>query len=260
MKPLIIIQARTGSTRLPNKMTMPFYGGKSVLDILLERLNLARPQLEIEDIVIATTNNPKDDAIIEICNSNNIKYCRGSENDVLQRFIDTATKYNAQKIIRICADNVFLDITSLTILSSYLNTNGEHIDYISFQKSDNTPSILTHYGFFAEGVTLSALKKVKSLTDKSLYHEHVTNYIYNAQDIFNVKFFPIEEAVKGIESHTNLRLTLDTQDDFDIQRTIYSHFIEKKLEITPSNIMDYLDNENPGLYPIMSKTIKSNSK
>lgn len=260
MKPLIIIQARTGSTRLPNKMTMPFYGGKSVLDILLERLKLAKPELEIEDIVVATTNNLKDDAIIEICKAHNIQYFRGSENDVLQRFIDTATKHNAEKIIRICADNVFLDTTSLAVLSSYMKTNGVEFDYISFKKSDNTPSILTHYGFFAEGVTLSALKKVKSLTENSLFHEHVTNYIYNAQDIFKVKLFPIEDMVKGIESHTNLRLTLDTQDDFDIQKTIYSHFIENKLKITPSNIMYYLDNENPGLYAIMSKTIKSNSK
>ena len=260
MKPLIVIQARTGSTRLPNKMTMPFYNGKSVLDILLERLKITKSQLEIADIVVATTKNPKDDAIIEICNANNINYFRGSENDVLQRFIDTSTKYNAEKIIRICADNVFLDTASLAILSSYINTYGEDLDYISFKKSDNTPSILTHYGFFAEGVSLSALKKVKSLTDNPLYHEHVTNYIYNAKDVFNVKFLPIEDMVMGIESHINLRLTLDTQDDFDVQRYIYSYFTENNLEITPSNIIDYLDNENPGLYSIMSKTINSNSK
>ena len=63
MKPTIIIQARTGSTRLPNKMTKPFYNGKSVLDILLDRLNSERDNLYVSDIVVATTNKKEDDAI-----------------------------------------------------------------------------------------------------------------------------------------------------------------------------------------------------
>lgn len=260
MKPIIIIQARTGSTRLPQKMVMPFYNGKCVLEILVERLKTALPDMEVDDIVVATTTNSHDEQIAQLCDKIDVKCYRGSEQDVLQRFIKTAKHYGADKIIRICADNVFLDISALATLASYLNTNGDNYDYVSFKKTDETPSILTHYGFFSEGVSLSALERVSSYTDDPKFHEHVTNYLYNAQDIFKVKLFPVEDAVPGIESHNSLRLTLDTQDDFDVQRIIYSYFMDNNLAITPKNIIEYLDKLNPALYTKMAETIKANSK
>lgn len=254
MKPVIIIQARTGSTRLPQKMVMPFYDGKCVLEILVKRLQSSLSALNVEDIIVATTTSSNDNQIEELCKRTDVKYYRGSEQDVLQRFIGAAEHYGADKIIRICADNVFLDISALTTLAFYLNENCDIYDYISFKKSDNTPSILTHYGFFAEGVTLTALKRVNSYTDNPLYHEHVTNYLYNAQDVFNVKLFPVEDVIPGLESHESLRLTLDTQDDFDVQQIIYFHLMNKGLDISPQNIIDYLDNENPDLYLKMAQT------
>lgn len=256
-RPIIIIQARTGSTRLPNKMIMPFYNGKSVLQILIERLK-ASLLAKGNKIVVATTNNKNDDSIVELCNNLGITYYRGSEEDVLSRFIEAAKANGADKIIRVCADNVFLDINSLLIIADYLENN--NCDYVSFRKTNGTPSILTHYGFFCEGVTLKSLEHVASHTSEPFFHEHVTNRIYTAPDIYHVKLFPIEDAIPGLEIHDNLRLTLDTNDDFDVQKTIYSYMNNNNIPLTPENILYYLDNYNPSLYLKMTKTIKENSK
>ncbi|MDB4710952.1 hypothetical protein OAF16_04405, partial [Flavobacteriales bacterium] len=102
----IIIQARTGSTRLPNKIILPFYKEKGILELIVERIN----KYTDIPIVVATTKNPKDDAIVKIASKNGVGCYRGSENNVLSRFIETAKKNNFKNIIRICADNPFLDI------------------------------------------------------------------------------------------------------------------------------------------------------
>lgn len=257
MKPVIIIQARTGSTRLPQKMIKPFFGEKTVLDILLERLKSIGKEY-VADIILASSNNSNDDAIEKIGNTHNVKVFRGSENDVLKRFIDAAEKYNVDKIIRVCADNVFLDVTALAQLAAILDKN--EYDYISYQTRSGKPSILTHYGFLAEGVKLSALRHVAMHTQDAEFHEHVTNRIHSAQNLYKVKLLPIELVIPGLEAHHDLRLTLDTQEDFEVQQHIYADLTAMDSSFTPQEIMDYLDNKHPEYYQIMAETIKANTK
>lgn len=257
MKPVIIIQARTGSTRLPQKMVKPFFGDKTVLDILIERLKTIDNQY-ISDIIVATSDCPKDDAIEKVGRYHNINVFRGSENDVLQRFIDAAEKNNADKIIRVCADNVFLDTKALTSLAAIIDVSD--FDYISYQTKDGTPSILTHFGFLAEGVKLSALKDVAERTNESIFHEHVTNRIHSAPDVYKVKLFPIEDVIPDLERHKDLRLTLDTKEDFEVQQKIYADLNDMKSSFAPEEIMKYLDKVHPEYYQIMRKTINANKK
>lgn len=258
MLPLIIIQARTGSTRLPNKMTKPFFNEESVLDILLKRLLQNKENLNVADIVVATTTNPGDNAIVDICNKLGVKYYRGSENDVLQRFIDTANYFKADKIIRICADNVFLDIPALSTIAHFLHNND--YEYVSFKTADDTPSILTHFGLFAEGVKLTALNHVAHHTNNPKAHEHVTYQIHQSQDLYKVKLFPIDDAIHNLESHKDLRLTLDTPADFEVQQLIFNEVTKQNPTFTTADIITYLDTQNPDIYKIMAQTIKENSK
>lgn len=250
----IILQARTGSSRLPGKMIKPFYQKYSVLDIILHRIKKKFGD-DFNKIIVATTLNNKDDKIVEIANANNVIVYRGSENDVLARFIDAAQIVGASKLIRVCADNVFLDTSALFKLYNALHADTTN-DYISFQKSDGTPSIKTHYGFWAEGVTLKALQRIASETNESLYHEHVTNYIYTHRDKFKCQFIKIDPL---IESRENIRLTLDTITDFEIQQKIYKDFQTDNIEITPKNLIDYIDCQ-PSIYDTMRIVIEQNSK
>ena len=257
MKPIIIIQARTGSSRLSQKMIKPFYGDKTVLDILLERLKIINKDF-VSDIVVATTDNSNDNAIEKICKNQGIKVYRGSEDDVLQRFIDASEHYKADKIIRVCADNVFLDVEALANLAVIFDNND--FDYVSYKTKDGTPSILTHFGFFAEGVKLSALKDVADKTKEAIFHEHVTNRIHSAQDIYKVKLYPIEDVIPGLEQHSDLRLTLDTQADFEVQQKIFEDLMYRKSSFTPQKIMKYLDEEHPEYYETIRRTINANKK
>lgn len=254
--PVIIIQARTGSKRLPNKMLMPFFKDTCILEILVERI-LNSKIVPKELLIIATTNAEHDDRIVELAHKIRVQSFRGSENNVLDRFIKAAKQYRADKIIRICADNVFLDMNSLNIL--YHTFSISNNDYLSFVTSNGIPSIKTHFGFWAEAVTLNALERVAKMTDERIFHEHVTNFIYNHLDVFSCKFIPISDVIPGIEELHDLRLTVDTEDDFRIQQEIYSNLIKNGDNISPDNIIRFLSSRDD-LYSIMKKNILNNSK
>ena len=247
----VIIQARTGSTRLPQKMILPFYEENGIFSLILKRLTSA---INKEDIILATSTNVNNDVLENIAKNNGVNCFRGSENDVLQRFIDAANEFNAKKIIRVCADNPFLDLEFLNFLLD--NFKKSDYDYMSFTTSKGIPTIKTHYGFWAEAVTLNALEKVKSMTDENLYHEHVTNFIYANPNDFNIKFFNIPEE---IDSHDDIRLTIDTKIDFDTQKEIFNIIYKKNPSFNSSDVVAFL-NENQQYMKIMRDEILKNQK
>ncbi|QTQ11285.1 glycosyl transferase family 2 [Treponema parvum] len=236
----IIIQARTGSTRLPNKMLLSFFDEKTILDIIISRIN--KQQFNIP-IIIATSKNSKDKEIVKIAERNNASYYCGDENDVLNRFICAANFFSLDSVIRICADNPFLSMNYLKKLIDYKNINSS--DYISFITKDGTPSIKTHFGFWAEYITLDAMKRIQSLTNNTLYHEHVTNFAYTNPEIFSLYFLEIDDFVEN----SGIRLTVDTIDDFNNAKNIYKLLSENKKEMEPQNII-----------PLISEAMKINMK
>ena len=254
----IIIQARTGSTRLPQKMILPFYGNEGIFSLILKRLTSS---IKKENIILATSINENNDILVEIAKNYGINYFRGAENDVLQRFIDAAKEFKAHKIIRVCADNPFLDVDFLNFLLD--NFENSDYDYMSFSTSKGNPTIKTHYGFWAEAVTLNALEKCRDVIswclndqDARLYHEHVTNFIYANPNDFNIKFFNIPEE---IDSHDDIRLTIDTKIDFDIQKEIFNKIYKEKPDFNAFDVLSFL-NENKEYLKIMKDEISKNQK
>ncbi len=209
----IIIQARLNSSRLPHKMIIPFYEDRGILDLIIERL---LKHFGKDRLVLATTSKLKDDILADVALKHKIAVFRGSENDVLDRFIKSAEKESAEQIIRVCADNPF-------ILPEYIENLIEAfdldiMDYLSYRFLDNTPIIKSHIGLFAEIMTLDSLVKVRKQTDVKIYHEHVTNYIYENPEIFRVKFLDLPEIILN---RRDLRLTIDTIDDFNMTKELY---------------------------------------
>lgn len=246
----IIVQARSGSTRMPNKILLPFFEGKSILNLLIEKLK----HVEDTKVVIATSVNPNCDIIESVAKECGVVCYRGSENDVLQRFIDAAEENETSRIIRVCSDNPFLELASLKALAKKAQEEDD-ADYISYD-IDGTPSIKTHYGFWAEFVTLDALKRVKAMTADPLYHEHVTNYIYSHPDYFNLKWIKGSEV---INTHKNIRLTIDTKEDFCNAQNIYADLCHNINYPTIEDVVKYLD-EHKLYYESMKKQIKKNNK
>ncbi|MDA3904500.1 MAG: glycosyl transferase family 2 [Bacteroidales bacterium] len=251
MKLGIIIQARVGSTRLPNKMILPFYNQMGIFEILLRRLI---PIAERIPIIVATTESTKDNIIADIALKNGMKIFRGSEENVLGRFLEASKEYNLEKIIRICADNPFLDIDDLEHqINDFYKRN---VDYWCYCKEDLTPSIKTHYGFWSEGVSREALINVFEATHEKKYLEHVTNYIYENSDLFKIYYKSIP---KIIENKYYLRLTIDTLKDFNVSKSIYKVLIAENMDISPRNIISLVTSNSLWLTDMYSE-IKNNSK
>lgn len=245
----IILQARTGSTRMPEKVILPFYEGKSILDLLIEKVQ----KLSIP-AVLATTVNPADDRICDLAARHDFPVFRGSENDVLDRFIQAAREHSFDKIIRVCADNPFLDLAGIQALVSEFEKS--EADYLSYQLAGNKPSILTHFGFWTEAVRLDALEKAQELTNEKLYHEHVTNFIYGNPEIFNVQFIQADQLVF---SRTDIRMTLDTPEDFKIQQQIFATISKENPNFGIPEIVNWLDCR-PEILEVMKNEILKNQK
>lgn len=240
----IIIQARLSSTRLPKKIILDVGNSESFLDIQLKRLKNLTGDLPI---ILATSTSKKDVLLREYSIKYGISFFQGSEENVLERFIQCSEAHNLDAIIRICSDNPFIDIKSIKELCSIYNNE----DYLSF-KINNKPAILTHYGFFCEIVSLSALRKVYKKEKKECL-EHVTNCIYSNTNDFNVKFLD-----KKIEN-SSVRCTLDTNGDFENLKKIYFDFVKENHQSGYKDIIKYIES-NLELLKSMSKIIKENTK
>jgi len=240
----IIVQARISSTRLPKKIILKVDEKMTFLDVLLKRIKKLKHKYPI---VLACSNNESDSILESFAIKHKIKFFKGSENNVLDRFIKCADYYKIDTIVRICSDNPFIDIQKIEeLIETY---KGE--DYLSF-KVNNKPSILTHYGFFTEIVSLKALKKVQSQNLNNCF-EHVTNCIYNNPDVFDIKF--IQKRI----NNNNIRCTLDTEGDFNILKDIYINFIKDNFNANYLEVIDFISNR-PDLSIKMKSIIKENLK
>ncbi len=206
-KIIAIVQARMASTRLPGKVLASIQG-KPVLEHIVDRVRKSRL---IDLIVIATSSNPLDKAIIEFATSRCIPYYVGSEDDVLDRFFHTAGKFGAGIIVRITADNPFQDPEIIDkVITSYLELN-DSIDYVSNTIKPTYPS-----GLNVEVFSFEALERAWREAKKPSEREHVTPYIWNHPEIFRLA------NVENKEDLSHLRWTLDNEADLRFTREVYS--------------------------------------
>ena len=246
----IIIQVRTGSRRLPKKSILPFYKGKSILELILIRLKPLRKDYQI---IISTTTKKEDDLIVKIATNYNIEFYRGDEDDVLNRFIETATAYKLKSIIRVCADNPFLDVKSINRLL-YLYKNIENLDYCSYKNHKGITVIKTHIGVFTEIVRLKALEKAYKLISNNIYKEHVTNYIYSNPNVFNIH---LDKSPVEVFHREDLRFTVDDVQDFEYLSLIFDHYYKNQYDL--KSLIKFVDSD-PNSKKIMIKNIIKNSK
>ena len=249
----IIIQARLASTRLPQKVIIPIWNDKSLLDILIIRLK----KLTFRAPLVLASGDQKENHPLElIAHNHGIHFFSGSENDVLGRFVDCAEKYGFSKVLRVCADNPFLDI-QLTDDLLIANTAG-HEDYVGYSVS-NLPAILSHYGFFTELISVEALQRVQRLTTDKLDHEHISRYLYNHPKDFSVKLVEVPAEISEAE---NIRLTVDTKEDFQLATSILEELQKGKkgFDYGYADVLSTVKRLGPVIADKMREQIFENSK
>lgn len=245
----IIIQARMGSTRLPGKILKKFYGEDTLLETLLNNLH----KVGVKVIVATSINENNDELEVFLKDKGELVY-RGSENDVLNRFIRAAEENDIDGIIRICSDNPFMDWNGVAQLVE--KSKSSDADYIGFRVND-TPSILTHFGFWGEYVTLDALKRVAATTPEGTpAHEHVTFHVYKHSEEYKCEWIQCPEFLQGRD---DIRLTIDTPEDLVNAQQVYAKLKEKNKDFTLQEVIEYLD-ANPDIKDSMMSNISKNKK
>lgn len=249
MKVGIIIQARLGSTRLPRKILKEFYEGKTLLETVISNLQ----KVASAKIIVATSVNPNNDELESFLNKRNIAVFRGSEDDVLSRFVGAAEEHGVDGIVRICSDNPFLDWHGVAALIEKAKTSDA--DYIGYRIND-TPSIKTHFGFWGEYVTLEALKRVAATTEEKSAHEHVTIHIYTHPDEYKCEWI---ECPAFLQGRNDIRLTVDNIEDFENAQRAYTTLYEANPDFGLEDVVKYIDS-NEDLRESMKQMIENNQK
>jgi len=203
MRAGIILQARMASQRLPGKATATV-AGRPLIEQCLLRLIAA----EAAPVFLATTTCSEDDVLAAVAERLGVPVFRGSVEDVLNRFVRCAERFQLDLVIRATGDNPAVDIEAPgRLLSALLRTNA---DYVGEQPLP--------YGAGVEAMTRDALNREALLARDVFDREHVTTYVRRHEDQFNVVTLAAPTAL----ARPDVRLTVDTPNDLHHMRQLYA--------------------------------------
>lgn len=229
IKTLLIIQARTSSSRLPGKVLMPV-NGKPILEWQTRRV---LQTASIDQVVMATSVESSDDEVELIANRCGIPAVRGSLKNVFSRFTKAVDIFGSKIVIRITGDcPLYMPKLCEIMLDEFKRSS---VDYLSNTLAPTYPD-----GCDIEIFSASALKSLESMQLTSSELEHVTQGLYQRNKDFNCKNFSnkVDESAH--------RWTLDTSDDLKFIRKIYEKFIGSETIFEYEDVVSFL-RENPGL-------------
>lgn len=206
MKVIAIVQARMGSTRLPNKVMKPI-NGVPMIELLLARLSRSK---EVDKIVVATSVDATNQPLAEHVRALGYGCEQGSESDVLERYVQAARAHQAEVVVRITGDCPLVDPGLVD--ECIRRFRAANVDYFS---NTNPPSYPD--GLDIEVVTLAALERAMEESSKPYDREHVTPYVRESGR-FNTA------NMQNSEDLSALRWTVDEQADFDVVRNVFEHF------------------------------------
>ncbi|MFC2027887.1 cytidylyltransferase domain-containing protein [Chloroflexota bacterium] len=209
VKTVAIIQARMGSTRLPEKVLKDL-AGQTVLERVINRAFRAKV---LNTVVVATTTKPSDDAIIRLCQEKDWRYFRGSEEDVLDRYYKAALENEADVVVRITSDCPLIEPKIIEQLVAEFMSHYSEVAYVSNTRARTFP-----LGLDAEVMSFHALERAWNEDDNPAWREHVTPYILRHPEKFRIR------DVTAESDYSYMRWTVDTAEDLAFVRKIYDHF------------------------------------
>lgn len=212
---IAIIQTRIGSTRLRSKV-LENLAGEPMVACVMNRTSEAKA---LDDTIVATTTEPADDIIVDLCKERAWSFFRGSEDDVLDRYYRAALAFKADVIVRITSDCPLIDSEIVDLVISEFSTYYPEVEYVS-----NTLVRTFPRGLDVEVMSFEALKKAWQEDHNPAWREHVTPYIYR-----NPEKFKIRNVVNDID-YSFMRWTVDTVEDLTFVRKIYDHFQDESFK------------------------------
>lgn len=205
MGTVAIIQTRMGSTRLAGKVLSDIMGKPMVWHVV----NRLRHTSKLNDIILAVPDTKENDVLESFAKENNIKYFRGSEENVLSRYYETAKKFKSDLIVRITSDCPLIDpkVVDL-VIEKHLNSGA---DYTSNVLKRTFPR-----GLDVEVFDFKTLEMAYKQAKQDFQKEHVTSYIYKHTELFHLN------SIENNEDFSYMRWCVDEIKDLELVREIYS--------------------------------------
>jgi len=238
VKTVAIVQARVGSTRLPGKVLLDLVG-RTVLDRVVQRV---RQFTMIDDVIVATSSERADNPIIDECDRIGVASFRGSESDVLDRFVGAVRETDADVCVRLTADCPLLD-PGVSDNIIYLFLLADDADYASNKIPQSFPR-----GLDTEVFTRDALERAAREAREPYERVHVTPYIYRHPEIFSLL------SVTSDVDRSDWRWTIDTPEDIEFVREIYRR-LDSRGDFGWQDVVALLENE-PSLMWINSHVLQ----
>lgn len=231
------------SSRLPGKPLKKILG-KPMLQLHLERVKRAT---KIDEIIIATTNNPIDNEIENIAKIMGVKFFRGSENDVLDRVLKAAEYVNADVILELWGDAPLMDPKILdNLVEFYLNNDYDAVGTM-------LPNFPYTYpiGLSALIFSTKILVEISKITKNPIDRENVSNYIYEHPDRYKVAPLPCPKELNFPE----IRIEVDEERDFEVVSKIFEEIYPKNPNFGAEDIIKFL-NSYPQIRDLNRKVVK----
>lgn len=203
-----LIQARMGSSRFPGKMLAEL-GGIPVIEWVLRRASRARL---LDDVVLATTDLSRDDVLAAVAKRVGLGVFRGSETDVLGRFAAASKEFRAEAIVRVCADNPFIDPAEIDRLIEHFHGHGGDYACNHQQRLGNRYAD----GFGAEIISARALRGLDETASDPRDREHVTRAVWLNEVRYGVSAVPAPPSLAFPE----LRFDVDVPADLEYLRSL----------------------------------------
>ena len=212
IRTVTIIQARTGSTRLPGKVMYPLDGTHTLAHVI-NRVSTAEI---VDNTVVATSTEPPDDIVERCASMAGADVVRGSESDVLSRFHRAAKRYCPDVLVRVTADCPLISPDTIDqVVQRLIETDADY--------STNIIERTFPRGLDVETFTFESFKQVHRESTASHHREHVTPYYREQTDQFDLVSVTSDEVFdeRWMQDRTDLRLTVDEADDYELLWEIY---------------------------------------
>jgi len=239
-----IVQARVGSTRLPNKIFLELKG-KAILGQDIERLKHSKL---ITKIVVACPDTKENDVIEKYVKENypEVGVWRGSENDVLDRYYGAAKNFGAEVVIRITSDcPLIVPEVVDKVIQAFLDRGDDYVSNVLGKR-------MYPRGFDTEVFSFAALERMWNEGKEQDDREHVTIYLRKNPEKFSAS------NVEGENDYSQYRLTLDVQKDYELIKAVYEALDEKEV-LKLDSIIKFLE-KNPELAKINQEVEQKHGK
>jgi len=201
MKSVAIVQARMGASRLPSKMMLHLHG-LPVIEWVFRRVSSAEL---LDDVVFALPEGHLDDVLASYLKGLGAAVCRGSECDLVERYYNAAHEANADRVVRICADNPLIAPSEIDRLVTFYNANPCDYAYNHVPRGNAYPD-----GLGAEICGIGLLDEIHEKATSKDHREHLFNYIWDNRNNYRIRTFEPHDEL----AHPGLKLDLDTIDDY----------------------------------------------